>query len=509
MPCRHERSSAAIVAAAARLCNATVVSIFRYAMTRRFPPIATGLALIGVVLMMAGCATAARPPDDPAVAPDPEAEPTVESPLTIPEVYDAISVSVQAGDPETAIAAFRQAELDDPDDPATLVLLANLYLIAGLVGEAEGLVDDVLADDPDNRDALYLLSLLRSVQGRTADQRALLERVVADHPDFARAHASLGELQLQSRDLRAAETSFRAALASDPRDLVGLIGLGNVYLRQSRHAEAEAELTAAIDVAPDFSFAYSDRARARALQYKLDSAEADLTIALELDPDFYWHLIDRGRVRMETRRFRAAIEDFTRAIEIDPDQFLAYALRAQALDAEEQYDAAISDFETALAMRRDYEPAFVPVATLYYMFDRHADAARYYRMAFDRHPRRFDFALMAALAMKSDGRNPDAVRYLQDILGRVPRDSLYYHVVRYYIQPSTETLVLSQLREERDATMKARMYFFVGAQLELLGRTQTAQASFMHTEAELQPGFLEHRLALWRLRSYRSDQGAR
>jgi lipoprotein NlpI len=79
-------------------------------------------------------------------------------------------------------------------------------------------------------------------------------------------------------------------------------------------------------------------------------------------------------------------------------------------------------------------------------------------------------------------------------------------MMRYYIDPRSESLVLTLLRDERDEITQARMYFYLGEQMHILDRVRTAEASFSRAEAELQPGFIEQRLAAWRLRSYGSQE---
>ena len=482
-------------------------------------------ASAALLIVLAGCASI--PPADEAAPPardeetaeaerpeEPEAR--REPVLTVPEAYESISLSVQAGDPDAAIAAYEEAELEDPDDPQTRALLANLYLIAGQVEEADAILEGVLARDPENTDALFLRALIQGARGEEDEQRELLEQVLEIDPEHARARAALAELQVQDRSYSAAAENFREVLDDEPDNLVARVGLGNVLLRQERYEQAEEELSEAIELDPEYSFAYSDRARARALQYELGSAEEDLTTAIELEPDHYWHYIDRGRVRMERRRFAGAEADFSRALEINDELFLAYALRARATDARiadaqepdvmETVRAAIADYESALERRPDYSPAYAPLGVLYYMDEQFGAAFDYLSRAWEEDERRYDLALLAAIALKSQRREEEAAEFLEDLLPSVPRDSLYWDMIRYYLQPRNEGYVMSRIREETDETIQAQMYFYAGAQLELLGRVQTAQAAYLEAEDRLQPGFMERRLASWRLRAYRSQE---
>ena len=466
------------------------------------------LLIIATIFVIASCSLFQIAPDDESVDDDTAA--VVEEPedpvLTVPDAYDAISLSVQAGDPDAAIAAYEEASLEDPDDPATRVLLANLFLIAGEVEQALALLDAVLIEEPENIDALFLVSLIRGIEGRTDAQRELLERILTIDPTDARSRSSLAELLLQERSFVAAADNFEQAIEAEPDNLVARVGLGNVYLRQDRYQEAEQQLSAAIEIAPDYPFAYSDRARARALQYELEEAEEDLSAAIDLDPEFYWHYIDRGRVRLERGLLPAAEADFANAISRNGELFLGFSLRAQARDAQDNLGPALADYNEALRRRPDYYPAYAPVSVLSYLLEDYEAAHVFADAAFQQEPNRFEHALFAALALKTGGENRRADDYLEGIVNTAPRDSLAYDVMRYYLQPANESFVLNEVQSSQDELVKGQMYFYVGAQLELLDRVRTAQASYIQAEDLLQPGVVERRLAQWRLRPYRSGE---
>lgn len=148
--------------------------------------------------------------------------------LTIDEAYEAITLSVRAGDPARAIAAYEEAEIENPDDPGTKTLLANLYLIAGALGEADRLLLEVLEEESANTDALFLSSLVAAATGDLDRQLSTLEELLSIDPTNSRALASFGELQLQDGEYDAAANSFAAALEEDAGSLVARMGLANV-----------------------------------------------------------------------------------------------------------------------------------------------------------------------------------------------------------------------------------------------------------------------------------------
>jgi tetratricopeptide (TPR) repeat protein len=481
-----------------------------FARIRTVAAVMTGSILLLAVI---GC-SGLRPqptPAEPIPEEQPEEIPAAEEPvpppvLTVDETYEAIALSVQAGDPEGAIAAYQEAEIENPDDPGTTVLLANLYLIAGAVAEAEALLGEVLSEDPANVDALFLLSLIAAARGDQDLQRGILEDLLEVDPTNPKALASVGEIQLRDREYAAAADSFAAALLEDEGSLVARMGLANVYLRQDEHEAAEAELTTVIDSEPDYPYSYADRARARAMQYELSGAAEDLSVAIGLDPEYQWHFIDRGRVYLEQRRFEDAETDFSDALALDDTQFITFILRGRARDALGRSDEALVDYAAGLQLRPDYYPGYAPYATLLYLSGDYLRAATYYQQAFDADQRHLEYILTAALALISAGDDNAADTWLNNNLSKLPRDSVYYQVARYYLFPTNEGYVLSEIRAEQNNTVKGQMYFYVGARLDLVDRVATAQATLLEAESLLGTGMLERRLATWHLEKYRTAE---
>lgn len=477
------------------------------------------LAVIGsavILLIVASCAAPrvdTSAPEETAPQIDAAVEPAQELPpeepvLSVPEAYESISLYVQAGDVVSALDAYEEARLERPHEPNTRLLLANLYLIAGEIDSARLIIDEILADRDSSdvgvaEQALYLRSLVQALEGDGAAQRNSLQQILDMNPTSSQALASLGELQLEERDLEGAEETFTRALSADSASVVARIGLGNVYLRTKEYDLAEEQFTSAIETSPEQSFAYSDRALARSLLYELELADEDLSVAIELDPEYSWHYIDRGRIRMERRRYGEAAEDFAAAIELNPGSFLGYSLRARANDARDDYPAALEDYETTLSMRPDYHPAYAPTAALYYMYEQYAEAASYFEKAYEADDRRIEYILMTSLALKHGGDEQGGRDFVEDRLADFPRDSLFYTLARYYILPGNEGYVTQAIRAETHVVPRGQGYFYVGAQLDLIDRPETARATFLEAEDSLPVGIMERRLASWHLRKYR------
>ena len=445
-------------------------------------------------LLLWGCATVEeRIDEDPDVAVVPDLEDPEQ------EAWQAISLYLSLGDPEAAIAAYEQARLERPDEPQTRVLLSGLLLAAGQFDVAESLLDAVLEVDPDNADALFNRALLAGYGGDAERQSELLRRVIENQPGNAQAYAALGESYLQQGQVSQARNAFQEGLNHDPDNFVALVGLGNALLRQREHEQAEEVLTRAVEIDPEYSFAWSERSRARARQHNLFAAEQDISTAIELQPNFSWHYVDRARVRAERRDFDGAIADYTRAIELDPGVFLNYANRGRLLATVGDFDAAYQDYRTAVEMRPDYHAAFAPLGMLTFMREEWERSAGYFRRAWQHEESHYNYPLLAALALRNNADEAGARNYLNSIVNRLPRDTLYYDMARFYITPNVDSRLLRQIEQEDNRLIKAQMYFLMGGHYELRDQQRLARTVYLQVEDLKLPQLIESQLATWAL----------
>lgn len=455
-----------------------------------------------VVVALLGCATVPEQAPPAAEAP-PEEEPIIDP---AEEAYESISLAVAAGNPEAAIAAYEKAELQNPDEPETRVLLANLYISAGRIREAEQILDEVLREAPENSAALYSKALIAGAKGDRTAKKELLTKVVEQEPQNAEAQAALGEVHLENRNYRWAEESFKAGLEADPENFVALQGLGNVKLRTEEPEQAEEYLTRAIDQREDYPFSYVDRGRSRILQNRYRAAQADLDRAIALEPSFAWHYLDRGRVKAQLNDLESAEEDFSKAIELDSTIFLAYVYRARMRDRLDKDVAAVEDYEQAIQMRPDYYPALAPLGTLYYEAGRWEAAHEMFAESYEKSETTDHAeALMAALALKRGGERRRADAYLEPKLSEFPRESLHYHVGRFYVEPSYEGLAYRELRNSENEVQEKRMSFYMAAQYELNEQHTLARRLYATVSDEKLAGFVERRLAEARLAELREE----
>lgn len=244
----------------------------------------------------------------------------------------------------------------------------------------------------------------------------LLDRAIASRPqvDYYRERARLhGALE----DWRAALADLSAAVALAPDDAFTselrarlLARRASLYLQMGRAAEADADLSEALRLVPEYTEASLERARLRRKTGRTadaardvdaarksgaaladsfyneavravslgDAAEAERMIefTLDLDPGHSRAHIARARLFMEQRRFDEAAGELDRAIPVRPRDPELYYHRGTALLAAARPERALADFEKAVELGPKEAPYLAARGLAKYRAGEGAEAAR-------------------------------------------------------------------------------------------------------------------------------------
>lgn len=168
---------------------------------------------------------------------------------------------------ESLIADYEQALKLDPSYDEARAHLAEVYLNAHRLQEAEALYLILVAHKPDDPAAHLGLGTVRAQLGDIADAISHLERAAKLAPRDSRALVERGKIELRRRDLNAALAFQDRAIAIDPSEPESHYQRSLVLVRLGRTTEANAEK------------AVTDRLRREHL------AIADILTALYQSPD--------------------------------------------------------------------------------------------------------------------------------------------------------------------------------------------------------------------------------
>jgi tetratricopeptide (TPR) repeat protein len=164
------------------------------------------------------------------------------------------------------------------------------------------------------------------------------------------------ELEPGQKEAQAIVDASGAPSAVEDPEVERLVRLGTDKLLAREFAAAEALADQAIERGPRAGTAWVLRARARALQGKVEGARADADRAVEADPAAAdgWYI--RGSLRVEADP-AGGLADSAEALRRDPRNFGMRFLRAQALAALERLDEALAELDGLLAAMPPTHPS--------------------------------------------------------------------------------------------------------------------------------------------------------
>ena len=453
------------------------------------------------------------------------------------------------GELEEALALFRRAHQEAPDDPAVSLALAAATFRQGAVQEAEKIARDYLGRHPEAEQFYDFLYLLYAAQGdrdrgeavlkekcsavpenprnwlalavhyhavgKLDDYNRILEKVAGDSQAFPGAKQLVGDLCLLYGEVERALTYYRAGLAEEQdegirrryryRIVQALLAAG-----RSDAALEEAEAVLAED--PDDGTALGLRGLARlqkGSEGDREEALADLRTAIASVPEDYMLRFHYGRALLAAGDLVNAEAQFREAVRINPQYLPArYAL----------IDLHIRNGEFSLAeaacreilKSRPFEPEARLRLVQAHIGRREFEKAReeLARLA-DAPGMRLQTTVLAAQMDLLEGKWRSAQRGFQSVLAADPGnlqalEGLTELLARRGRLPDARPLIEKALEAEPDNIALMMAGARLAMRLEQLDRAE----SYLRRILERQPGNGEAHVLLARIAARRGDREA-
>lgn len=375
-----------------------------------------------------------------------------------------------------------------PDDSASLALLANLYAAGGETGRAIELYQGLLAADPENVNLKLLLGAMYGRHGDHQAARRILEELTVSHPDLPLGHYYLArlyrELKLTAPALAAYEQAlalnwsagvaqeaaelyeesgryddslrlYRRMVDEDPADERARGLLANIYLRLNRVDEALAELSELREHIVEVEKIDLTIARILLDQERYDEAIALLTSLLPEEPR-----LDAVRSMLVLVYYRQGRIDLARELldEIRPGDYGyedAVQMSARIYFDQRNFSGAEQVLRRAIADPKHRRLSFY--VTLALLYAESNDAGR--GMAIFEQARRElgdDSRVLSEYALFLDkmGDTAGALARMQEVLRLDPQDPYALNYVGYSWADRGENLEQARLYLEEAASLK-------------------------------------------------------
>ncbi len=234
-----------------------------------------------------------------------------------------------------------------------LIRLAELYVLLGMIENAEAPLRNALRVDPGNTKAGARLAMLELTRGAPDRAEKHIRTMLESKPGDPFALVALGQLELARDRPQQAVAAFKRALAKT-KSAEAATALAALYLRGGNLDEAEKYYELALSARRNFAPAVAGQALVYAATNRLDRAQAALRkIAAAGGPAI---AATRGYVAERSGKHKAALTHYETAVAGDASNLHALAGAGRCLWALGERTKAIGRFRQALAL----DPAFAP-----------------------------------------------------------------------------------------------------------------------------------------------------
>jgi tetratricopeptide (TPR) repeat protein len=308
-------------------------------------------------------------------------------------------------EPALAKESLMKGVEQNPMSTKAHLALAKYYAQTGDMAGAAKKVDETLKLSPNDFEALEARLELLILKKDTKGAQATLEQIKRAHPDNPMGYYQLGQLYLSQRKHDAAIGQFELALARSndgytvmsaivrayldqkkPDKAIARVNelltknpssslyahelLGEIYITQKKHKEAEQALRKAIEHNPKWNVPYRNLANIYRIRNDFSSAEQVYQEGLKAIPGDMQLLLSMAETYERTGNYEKAILAYDQALSIQPsNDLVANNLAALLLDHRTDADSLARARELVARFESTTQPALMD--TLGWMYYRH------------------------------------------------------------------------------------------------------------------------------------------
>jgi len=255
-------------------------------------------------------------------------------------------------------------------------------------------------------------------------KKALPFEGIIETTGFSRNYLSYGAVYFQRGYVDQAEAAFRLALRDNPESAEALYGIGSVYLKKQRPAEAldcfERVLKMHATYPDTPANTWNNLGMLEGSRGRTTEAMHDFEEALRLSPGHRAALNNLATAYRVQKRWSEAIETYKRSLQFAPEDPEANYGLGMVYAQNEDTDHGAEFLQRALRARPNYPEAMNNLAILYLRTDQIADASKLFAEAIRVAPK-FDQPYLNLAHLYVDENLPEKARaVLRDLLKQLP-----------------------------------------------------------------------------------------
>ena len=282
--------------------------------------------------------------------------------------------------------------------------LFNLALLEGFAGNRKkqlSLLQQLKEEDPENGEVHAALGEFY-LTGKEMDlAKAAFSRSLELDGESLSALTGMGQVLLMTKKYEAAEEILLRAAELYPKDPFVFSDLARSRIAQGHYEDARESLDRAVELAPEDYWIRMDRGKLL-LNKLLEAGKAleDFNKAVEINPDYFYAYIFRAGIYDETSRQTEAIADYRRLLELRPDYYHSYRSLAILFYMKEEWEEARKNLEKIFEYEKDFGFKLLAGLTLY-REGKAKEGRAYLREFLDTIPRDDHFYALARMCIDS------------------------------------------------------------------------------------------------------------
>lgn len=207
-----------------------------------------------------------------------------------------------------------------PNDPETMVNLANTYSFLGNFEASFKFINDALRIDEQYRDAYVLKGSNYRIIGDLDLALSSYQTAVQIDPDFFMGHIQIGYLLTAMERHELALEYYENASEIDPESLEAWYGIAKSHQDLGNYDLAQTVYRKILSLEPSFYISYFNQGFIKHYYVnELDSAEYYYNLSLDVQPEAVrsWHHL--GMLYFQQGRKADAARSFSEALTLNPD----------------------------------------------------------------------------------------------------------------------------------------------------------------------------------------------
>ena len=325
------------------------------------------------------------------------------------------NLELAGGHPTAAITDFRAVERNEPGLLAIHRMLAQALIANGDAALAEDQLQTAIQIAPDDAATRLELAQLYLQSGNADRAVGVLEQSVLQLPTNGPLREALVRAYIARRDFQSATTQAGSMAAALPNSGAGPYLEGLIAMAQKQYPAAEADFEQALQRQPRAMAPLLDLVHLELSRHESSQAAQRLQRMTQRDPANGLALELLGEIDLAQKAYPQAMTQFSRAIKVAPNLWYAYRNLALAKDATGDTAGAIAAYRQGIQAVPQQPELVAELASYYLRVGQPAQAIDLYESLHQRDPSSVSAANNLALLLatyKSDAQSLERARDL-------------------------------------------------------------------------------------------------